>query len=203
MASPSAPRASVRSRLGFVASAYVIVLLAVCWGVYAADVAADLALGDSGAVAFMRLPSVAVSGVGGGALTVVTAVAIIGLLTTAVTTLADRAASAWSSGAIHHASAWRAGVVTIAALLALAPATAWNVLMLGLGLAAAGVGPTVVDAPPPLRLIASVTGALAIVSLALADPWLAPIAPVLRVYPALLAIPLAAGVAWVAAAHRS
>jgi hypothetical protein len=202
MASPSAARASVRSRLGFVAAAYVIVLIAVCWGVYAADVAADLALGDSAAVAFMRLPSVAVSGVWGGTLTIVTAVAIIGLLTTAVTTLADRAASAWSSSAIHQASVWRAGVVTIAAVLAFAPATAWNVLMLGLGLAAAGVGPTLVDAPPPLRLIASVTGALATVSLAFADPWLAPIAPMLPVYPALLAIPLAAGVAWIVSGQQ-
>jgi len=74
--------------------------------------------------------------------------------------------------------------------------------MLGLGLAAAGLGPALVDAPPPLRLMASVTGAVAVVSLALADPWLSPIAPALSVYPALLAIPLAAGAGWMAAARQ-
>src|SRR5262249_31547210 len=170
MASPSTARVSRRSRLVSMTSSYVVGVLAVCWGVYAADVGADLALGSPAAVAVMRLPSVAVSAEGGAALTVITAVAIIGLLMTAVTTLADRAAEAWSLGAIHHASALRAGVVTIAALLALAPATEWNVLMLGFGLAAAGVGPTLVDASPSLRLIASITGALAIVSLTLAAP---------------------------------
>jgi len=202
MASRSPTRASARWRFLLVASAYAVVLLAVCSGVYAADVGVDLALGGSAAVAIMRLPSVAVSGASGAVLTVVTGVAIIGLMMAAVTTLADRAAGAWSIVPIHHASVVRAGVVTSAALLALAPATAWNVLMLGLGLAAAGVGPTLLDAPPLLRLIASVTGALAIVSLALADPWLAPIASVLCVYPALLAIPLAAGITWIGCAQR-
>jgi len=203
LASPASARTPARSRVLLSASVLVIILIAVCWGVYAADVGADLALGGPAAAAFVRLPSVAISGAWGGALAVATAVAIIGLLMTAVTTLADRAAGAWTGGAAtHHARALRAGVVIVAAVLALVPATAWNVLMLGLALAAAGLGPTLVDAPPPVRLIASVTGSLAVVSLALADSWLAPTAPVLSVYPALLAVPLAAGAGWIAGGRR-
>lgn len=201
LASPSASKTSVRSHVALLATASVVIV-AVCWGVYAADVGADLALGVPAATAFMRLPSVAVSGAWGGALEVVTAVAITGLLMTAVTTLADRVADAWSIGSTRHASVLRAAVVTAGALVALVPTTAWNALMLGLGLAAAGLGPTLVDAPPPLRLMASVTGAVAVVSLALADPWLSPIAPALSAYPALLAIPLAAGAGWMAAARQ-
>src|SRR5262249_11751182 len=178
-----------------------VVIVAACWGVYAADVGADLALGVPAATAFMRLPSVAVSGAWGGAFEIVTAVAIIGLLMTAVTTLADLVAGAWSIGLPRHASVLRAAVVTAGALVALVPTTAWNALMLGLGLAAAGLGPTLVHARPPLRLMASVTGAVAIVSLTLADPWLSPIVPALSVYPALLAIPLASAAAWIAASR--
>src|SRR3989442_9313412 len=102
----------------------------------------------------MRLPSVAVSGAWGGALEVVTAVAITGLLMTAVTTLADRVADAWSIGSTRHPSVLRAAVLTPGALGALVPTTAWNALMLRLGLAPARLGPTPVDAPPPLRLMA-------------------------------------------------
>src|SRR5207302_1888719 len=129
LASPSASNTSERSHVALLATASVVIV-AVCWGVYAADVGADLALSVPAATAFMRLPSVASSGAWGGALEVVTAVAITG------------------------------------------------------------------------RLMASVTGAVAVVSLALADPWLSPIAPALSVYPALLAIPLAAGAGWIAAARQ-
>src|SRR5437867_1623822 len=116
LASPRSARTPAGSRVALSASVVVIVLIAVCWGVYAADVGADLALGGPAAAAFVRLPSVAISGAWGGALAVATAVAIIGLLMTAVTTLADRAAGAWTvaGGGGHHARALRAGVVIVA-----------------------------------------------------------------------------------------
>src|SRR2546428_6677866 len=98
----------------------------------------------------MRLPSGAVSGAWGGAREVVTAVAITGLLMTAVTTLADRVADAWSIGSTRHASALPAAVVTPGALVALVPTTASNAVMPGLGLAAAGLGPNPLPPPPPL-----------------------------------------------------
>ena len=181
-----------------------IVLVAVCWGVYGADVGPDLALGAPAAAAFVRLPSVAASGFWGSTLGVLTVVAIVGLLATAATALADRAAAAWypGRGATRKAQALRAGVVIAAAALALVPATPWNVLMLGFALAAAGLGPALVDAPPRARLIASMVGSAGVVALALAGAWLAPTAPTLALYPALVAVPMAAAAGWVAAGRR-
>ncbi len=201
---PSSATTPARSRVAWPAIALVIVLVAVCWGVYAADVGADLALGAPAAAAFVRLPSVAVSGAWGSTLVVVTVVAIVGLLATAATTLADRAVGAWypGRGATLHARTLRAGVVTVAAVLALVPAPPWNVLMLGFGLAAAGLGPALVDASLNGRLVASVTGSLAVVFLALAGSWLALTSPALAMYPALVAVPLAAATGWVAAGRR-
>ena len=68
--------------------------------------------------------------------------------------------------------------------------------MLGFGLAAAGLGPTLVDVPAHARLVASVTGTSAIAVTAIAGSWLA---PVLAEYPALVAAPLAATAGWIVA----
>ncbi|PYN98817.1 MAG: hypothetical protein DMD91_14280 [Candidatus Rokuibacteriota bacterium] len=195
---PSTATTAASSRVAWPALALGIVLVAVCWGVYGADVGPDLALGAPASAAFVRLPSVAASGVWGSTLGVLTVVAIVGLLATAATALADRAAVAWypDRRATRNARALRVGVVLAAAALALVPATPWNVLMLGFGLAAAGLGPTLVDVPAHARLVASVTGTSAIAVTAIAGSWLA---PVLAEYPALVAAPLAATAGWIVA----
>lgn len=196
--------ATVAYRFASPAIAFVVVLVAVCWGVYAADVGADLTLGMTAEAAFVRLPSAAVPGALGSALAVVVGLAIVGLLVTAVTTLADGVAGTWCA---DRRSTWlrhalRATVVIGGAALALAPVPPWNVLMLGFALAAAGLGPALVDAPPRARLIASMAGSAGVVALALAGAWLAPTAPTLALYPALVAVPMAAAAGWVAAGRR-
>src|SRR5256885_16132601 len=103
-----------------------VVIVAVCWGVYAADVGADLALGVPAATAFMRLPSVAVSGAWGGALEVVTAVAITGLLMKAVPKPPDRVADAWSFGSTRPATMLRAAVVAAGPLVSPRRPDAWQ-----------------------------------------------------------------------------
>jgi hypothetical protein len=159
----------------------------VSWGVYAAAVAPELALGGSSLAAIVRLPAL-VLGTRGRVL------ALLALLALAFVLLAVAAsARARLASVAGPAPGFWAASVLVAAALALTVSDPWWVLLLGLGLAAAALAPMRLAVSPAGAVAGGVVGAFAFVALA-ALPVLAPGAPAwlggFSHYPALLAMPL-------------
>jgi hypothetical protein len=160
---------------------------AVGWGVYAAAIAPELALGGSPLAAIVRLPSL-VLGTRGRLL------ALLALLALAFVLLAVAAAArARLAAAIGSAPAFWAATVVAAAALAVSLSDPWRLLLFAVGLAAAGVAPMRLASTRAGALAGSVVGVVVFVALS-ALPVLAPGAPAwlagLARYPALLALPL-------------
>jgi len=160
---------------------------AVCWGVYTAGFAPELALGGSPLAAIVRLPSL-VLGTRGRLLALLALLALVFVLLA----VAAAARSRLAATAGPAASFWAVTVV-VAAALALWLSDPWWLLLLAAGLAAAAMLPMRLASTPTGALAGSAVGAIAFVALS-ALPVLAPGAPawlgVVARYPALVAMPL-------------
>jgi hypothetical protein len=160
---------------------------AVVWGIYAAAIAPELALGGSPLAAIVRLPGLVLGARG-------RLLALLALVALAFVLLAVAAAARSRLAALAGpAPGFWAGVVIVAAALALSVSDPWWLLLFALGLAAAAVAPMRLATSPAGAVAGGVVGALAFVVLA-ALPLLAPGAPAwlgsFSRYPALLAMPL-------------
>jgi hypothetical protein len=164
------------------------------WGIYAAAISPDLALGGSLLAPLLGLPPQALGTRVGLPLAAAVAAGLFLLLVGATVALRQRLAVA----ARPQPAVW-AGVVAVAAALTAGGFDPWRLIVLGLGVAAAVWAPAVLARTRPGSLAGAVVGAGLFVALA-GLPALTPAAALwlqtLVRYPALVALPLA----W-AAAH--
>jgi hypothetical protein len=161
---------------------------AVGWGVYAAAVAPDLALGGSPPAPLVRLPPRALGPAPGGVLTVLIVAALVVLLLAAAVALRGRlgATAGWPT------ALWPGAVALSAAVTVWSP-DPWRLLVLGLGLAAAAGVPARFARRRSAAIVGAGVGAGVFVALA-GLPLVAPgaslwLEAVIR-YPALIAVPL-------------
>lgn len=177
---------------------FCIVVLAVCAGVYAAFAGPDLGLGAPAIAPLLGLPAVLPGPPWDRPLLAAT---LLGLAACLVATTAAFRGLAAARATAERAALRRSPVFWILAGTAIAVAAAgpddpWRVLTLGCGLAASAVAaPVLAGAAGPARLAGSVIGAGAFIALALDVGELGTGVPVLAAYPALVAAPLAFGVA--------
>ena len=160
---------------------------AVGWGVYAAAIAPELALGGSPLAAIVRLPGL-VLGTRGRLL------ALLALLALAFVLLAVAAAARTRlAAAIGPAPGFWAATVIVAAALALSLSDPWWLLLFAAGLAAAAVAPMRLASSPAGALAGSAVGVVVFVDAQRAAgsrSRCAGVAGGLARYPALLAMPL-------------
>jgi hypothetical protein len=162
------------------------VATALAWGVYG-TAAADVVLGGAVPAPFLRAPVLALGALAGLPLAAVAALALGVVLATAAVALRERLARV-ASGA---PGLWLAAIVAAGAL-ALGPFDAWDLLTVGLGLAAAAWAPARLATTPAGALAGPVVGGVVFVALtvlpvlASPPPWL----DALVRYPALAALPL-------------
>lgn len=187
-------------RLGALATGAMLVLLgsaATAWGVYAAWLAPDLALGASPLAALLETPVLA-AGLGRGGAARWLLVTGLGLLAVAqAVCLHHRLAVMWSSrerGAETPSrspdAAWLV-VAGAATALALAPLDAWRILLAALGLAVSGALAPLLGGGARGAPAGAVAGALALAVLEAAPLALpAPASPALGLPPAVVAAPL-------------
>jgi hypothetical protein len=159
----------------------------VFWGVYAAAIAPELALGGSPLAAIVRLPALVLGARG-------RLLALLALLALAFVLLAAAASARARLAAIAGpAPGFWAASVLVAAALALIVSDPWWLLLLGVGLAASAMTPMRLASSPAGAVAGGIVGALVFVVLT-ALPVLAPGAPAwlgdFSRYPALLAMPL-------------
>jgi len=195
-----ASRSTRASRLATAAALSVppvLALLAVCWGVYAADAAPELGLGAPPVAALAGLPAL-LPGAHLPAVALVAALAALAALFAAsVNALGERILDLAGAGAQATSPrlrlAWAATIV-VAAGLAVLPFDAWRALTWGWGLAASAVMAPALAGARASRA-AAVVGALVFAGLAVGGRALVPWAPVVADYPALAAVPAAWAVA--------
>jgi hypothetical protein len=160
---------------------------AVVWGVYAAALAPELALGGSPLATIVRLPGL-VLGARGRLLALLALLGFVFVLLAVAASARARLASV-----VGPAPGFWAGVVIVAAAVALSVSDPWWLLLCALGLAAAAVAPMRLASSATGAVAGGVVGALAFVALA-ALPLLASSTPawlgVFTRYPALVALPL-------------
>lgn len=177
----------------------VLALLAVCWGVYAADGAPELGLGAPPVAALVGLPDL-LPGPFPPALTLVAALAALAALFAAgVNALGARVLDLTDTGEArsHTRLAWVAAIVVVAGLAIAMPSfDAWRALLWGWGLAASAVlAPAVAGGGARASRVAALVGALLFIALAVGGQALLPWAPLMADYPVLAAAPAAWAVA--------
>lgn len=180
------------------AVAPVAVLVAASWGVYAARVAVDLALGGPRVAPLVGLGAVA-SGWAGVLAPWLTVASLALLGVVAACALHDRLAwalprspeDAMRPRAVTLTTLWTAAVAA-AGLLALRSADPWSLLTFGLGLgAAAVVAPAIAGAGPAATGRGAVAGAVVFAAAAILGPRVAPWASLAWLHPAMVAAPVA------------
>jgi len=177
------------------AAALVAAVAAVCWGVYAAAAAPDLALGVPPVTALARLPALVVPAPWGAALAAAAAAGLLALLVATADALRVRIAALAGGGHRRGRLAW-AVAVAAAAVTSAGAVDAWRALALGCGLAAAvTVAPALAAAAPLARAAGAAAGAMSFTALALPGAPVAAWIPALAASPALVAAPFAWGVA--------
>ncbi len=194
----------------------VLVLAALCLGVFGAYAAPGLAIGVPALAAVFDLPAAVVPGPQGRALGALGAIVLLVLF--AATALAlrevlgralrepERAGSDATSSRAELAWPIMRVFLVGACAASLWGGEASRALLTGLGLAAsAALAPRLADDGPGTRLVGSLVGVIAFAGLSMLGPRLPAWAGVVGTYPALAAVPLAWGAtrAWnVAAAAR-
>jgi hypothetical protein len=171
---------------------FVVVLAAVSWGLYAALVAPDLALGAPGRAGLFELPARVVPPPAGPALTALAVLALLLLFVAGACALRNLAASMARGESEQGVSLVWAGLVVAAAAASVWPADAWRVFLAGCGLAAAAASaPRLAGAGARAGLAGSLVGVAAFLVLWAGAAWLPDWAAAAGAYPALLAAPLA------------
>jgi hypothetical protein len=160
---------------------------AVTWGVYGAATAPDLTLGGALPAPLLKAPTLAL-GAAGAPLTALALVAVAALLLSAALALRERLVEVAGGERV----VWIVAVLAGAALTAW-PFDPWSLLMLALGVAAAGWAPARLAPSRPGGLAGAIVGGATFAALA-ALPALSPAAPAwleaLARYPAVVALPL-------------
>jgi hypothetical protein len=184
------------------AVAMVAVVAACAWGVYAALLGPDLALGAPALVALLRLPERVVPGSSLGMVGALGLVAAVGLWATASATLRDRLVPLLPAAG-RRGRGVLAAVLVVAATAGAAIVTvdAWRALVLALGFGATTMAaPALGGGSAGGRLAGAIIGGAVFVALGAAG--FADGRAVLGEYPAVAAAPLAWAIAWVAGARR-
>lgn len=172
----------------------VLAVLAVCWGVYAADAAPELGLGAPPIAAFAAVPRLLPDELWPPVVLVAALGALAALFAASVSALGERIldlAGAGPEAVPGLRLAWAATIVA-AAGLAIPRFDAWHALTLGWGLAASAVlAPALAGAGARPSHAGAITGAVVFAILAVGGGTLVPWAPAVAEYPALAAMPAA------------
>jgi hypothetical protein len=171
----------------------VLALLAVCWGVYAADGAPELGLGAPPVAALAGLPALLPGALPPLVALVAALAALAALFAAGVNALGERVLDLTGPGeAVSRVRLAWAATIVVAAGLALPSFDAWRALTWGWGLAASAVlAPALAGADARASRVAAVVGALVFAALAVGGRALVPWAPLLADYPVLVAVPAA------------
>jgi hypothetical protein len=184
------PGGGRRRVLGSTAVSLVVVLTAVCWGLYAAFSGPELALGVPAVAALARLPALH-AGPAGPALVAAVVLGFGALLVATSEALRARVVGLAGGDATRGRLAWGAAVL-LASLLALPPGGLWDALGLACGLAAVvAVAPALASTRPFARGGGAAAGAVVFAALALPGGLADTSSSVLAAAPALVAAPLA------------
>jgi hypothetical protein len=171
----------------------LLVLAAVCWGVYGVHAAPELALGGRASAGLVELPALLLPTPAGRVLVATGVAALIFLF---VATACALRGVATARGAPGPPLALWAGLLVVAAAASLWPGDAWRVFLAGCGLAgAAAAAPRLAGGGRAGQTAGSLVGAVAFAGLATAPGLLPAWAPAAATHPILLAGPLA----WAAA----
>lgn len=190
--SPRVAAGAPSTALGALAGPALLLLLllaAVCWGVYGAHAAPELALGAGASAGLVELPALLLPTLPGRALVAATVIALIFLFV--ATACALRAVGVADGAAGAREAVWT-GLLVLAAVAGVWPGDAWRVFLAGCGLAGATViGPRIAGGGRAAELAGSAAGAAAFAGLAAATGLLPAWAAAPGAYPILLAGPLA------------
>ena len=167
----------------------LLVLAAVCWGVYGAHAAPELALGAGASAGLVELPALLWPTLPGRALMAATVIALILLFVAAAGAL--RGVGVAAGGPRARDAVWT-GLLALAAAAGVWPGDAWRVFLAGCGLAGATViAPRLAGGGRAAGLAGAAVGAAAFAGLAAAAGLLPAWAAAPGAYPILLAGPLA------------
>lgn len=180
-------------------AAPLVVVGAVCWGIYAGFAGPELGLGAPAVAPLARLPGTLPGPPWDRALALAALIGLVALFLAATWALHGRVvvivtAAAGARPGLRLDAVWL-GLLGGAAGLAAWPVDTWRALTLGFGLAAVAIAPRLAGAGPTSRAAGSLVGAAVFVALALAGARLAAGLPLVAAYPALVAAPLAWAVA--------
>ncbi len=194
---------TARGALAGPALLLLLVLSAVCWGVYGAHAAPELALVAGASAGLVELPALLLPTLAGRAVVAATMIALILLFVATACALRDVAVADGAPGA--RDAVW-AGLLALAGAAGVWPGDAWRVFLAGCGLAGATVlAPRIAGGGRAAQLAGSAVGAATFAGLAAVAGLLPAWAAAAAVSPILLAGPLAWATArvWrVAAAAR-
>lgn len=180
---------TARGALAGSALLLLMVLSAVCWGVYGAHAAPELALGAGASAGLVELPALLLQTLAGRALVAATVIALILLFVATTCALRDVGIADGAPGA--RDAVWT-GLLALAAAAGVWPGDAWRVFLAGCGLAGATViAPRIAGGGRAAELAGSAVGAAAFAGLAAAAGLLPVWAAAPGAYPILLAGPLA------------
>jgi len=190
--SPRAGAGAPSTTLGALAGPALLLLLvlaAVCWGVYGAHAAPELALGAGASAGLVELPALLLPTLPGRALVAATVIALILLFVAAAGALRGVGVAERGPGA--RDAIWT-GLLALAAAAGVWPGDAWHVFLAGCGLAGATViAPRLAGGGRAAGLAGAAVGAAAFAGLAAAAGLLPAWAAAPGAYPILLAGPLA------------
>lgn len=191
------PRVSRLTTAAALSVPAIVALLAVCWGVYAADGAPELGLGAPPVAALTGLPALSPGWLPPAVVLVATLTALAALFAAGANALGERVLDlTGSGGAVSRGRLAWAAMIVVAVALAVPPFDAWRALTWGWGLAASAVlAPALAGAPARATRVAAVVGALVFGTLALGGRILVPGVSLLADYPVLVALPVAWAVA--------
>ncbi len=177
----------------------LVVVSAVCWGVYGGFAGPELALGAPAVAPLARLPWALPGPPWDRALVLTVLIGLMALFVATTLALRHRvlAIARAERGARRGAGldvVWL-GLLAGATALAAWPIDTWRALTLALGLAAVAIAPALAGAGSTARAAGALVGVVVFAALALAGPRLTAGASVVGAYPALVAAPVAWAVA--------
>lgn len=178
----------------------LLVLAAVCWGVYGVHAAPDLALGRRASAGLVELPALLLPTLAGRTLVATAVVGLVLLFVATACALRDVLAARGAPGPPH--ALW-AALLAVAAAAGVWPGDPWQVFLAGCGLTgAAAVAPRLAGGGRAAQTAGSLVGAVAFAGLATAPGLLPAWAPAAAAHPLLVAGPLAwaSARAWTVAA---
>ena len=180
---------TARGALAGPALLLLLVLSAVCWGVYGAHAAPELALVAGTSAGLVELPALLLPTLAGRAVVAATMIALILLFVATACALRDVAVADGAPGA--RDAVW-AGLLALAAAAGVWPGDAWRVFLAGCGLAGATViAPRIAAGGRAAEIAGSAVGAAAFAGVTAVAGLLPAWAAAAGAYPILLAGPLA------------